>query len=252
MMLTELPWHLIRAGYLPFKGQIKDIAIVINNRRLLLTLALSFSLTTTTLADDGPVKIACVGDSITFGAGVENREVNAYPQVLDRLLGDRATVVNFGRSGATLLKEGDFPYWEREQFTQATEFQPDIVIIKLGTNDSKPQNWKLSKQFPADLEAMIAHFRSLQSTPIVYLCKPVPVPKTAYGISEAIVGGEVIPHVEAVARKTKCRLIDLYTPLSKMPENIPDGVHPNAAGAKVMAETVYDAITRGNGKLRSR
>ena len=225
---------------------------MIQNRRLFLALVLSLSITASALADDGPVKIACVGDSITFGAGVENREVNAYPQVLGRLLGERASVANFGRSGATLLKEGDFPYWEREQFKEATEFQPGIVIIKLGTNDSKPQNWKFSTQFPADLEAMIAHFRALQSKPIVYLCKPVPVPKTAYGISEAIVGGEVIPYVEAVARKAKCRLIDLYTPLSKMPENIPDGVHPNAAGARVMAETVYEAITRGNGKLRSR
>ncbi len=225
---------------------------MIQNRRLFLALALSLSITASALADDGPVKIACVGDSITFGAGVENREVNAYPQVLGRLLGERASVANFGRSGATLLKEGDFPYWEREQFKEATEFQPGIVIIKLGTNDSKPQNWKFSTQFPADLEAMIAHFRALESKPIVYLCKPVPVPKTAYGISEAIVGGEVIPYVEAVARKTKCRLIDLYTPLSKMPENIPDGVHPNAAGARVMAETVYEAITRGKGKLRSR
>ena len=252
MMLTERPEHLIFAGCLTFTGDTKDMTAVIKNRRLFLTLLLSFSMTATTRADDGPVKIACVGDSITFGAGVENREVNAYPQVLDRLLGDRANVANFGRSGATLLKQGDFPYWEREQFTQATEFQPGIVIIKLGTNDSKPQNWKFSKQFPTDLEAMIAHFRSLESKPIVYLCKPVPVPKTAYGISEAIVGGEVIPYVEAVARKTRCRLIDLYTPLSKMPENIPDGVHPNAAGARVMAETVYEAITRGNGKLRSR
>ena len=67
-MLTELPGHLIRAGNLLFTGQIKDMAIVIHNRRLFLTLALSFSLATTTLADGGPVKIACVGDSITFGA----------------------------------------------------------------------------------------------------------------------------------------------------------------------------------------
>ena len=201
---------------------------------------------------DKVVRVACVGDSITYGAGVADRGKNNYPRVLGRLLGAGYETRNFGVSGATLLKKGDRPYWKTGAFKAATEFKPDIVIIKLGTNDSKPQNWKLSKQFPADLEAMIAHFRSLQSTPIVYLCKPVPVPKTAYGISEAIVGGEVIPHVEAVARKTKCRLIDLYTPLSKMPENIPDGVHPNAAGAKVMAETVYDAITRGNGKLRSR
>ena len=201
---------------------------------------------------DKVIRVACVGDSITYGAGVADRGKNNYPKVLGRLLGAGYETRNFGVSGATLLKKGDRPYWKTGAFKAATEFKPDIVIIKLGTNDSKPQNWKFSTQFPADLEAMIAHFRALKSTPIVYLCKPVPVPKTAYGISEAIVGGEVIPYVEAVARKTKCRLIDLYTPLSKMPENIPDGVHPNAAGARVMAETVYEAITRGKGKLRSR
>ena len=202
------------------------------------------------LANDGPIKIACVGDSITFGAGVQNREVNAYPQVLDRTFGESVKVMNFGRSGATLLKNGDLPYWKTDQFRQATEFQPDIVIIKLGTNDSKPHNWEKKDEYGPDLVDMVNHFRSLESRPTIYLCKPVPVPKPAFGITEQIVGGEVIPLVLQVAKQTKCRVIDLYSALLEMPENIPDGVHPNAAGAAKMAETVYEAITKRNGKLR--
>ena len=210
----------------------------------------SFSITTTSHADDNPIRIACVGDSITFGAGVENRNVNAYPQVLDRMLGDSIHVMNFGRSGATLLKNGDLPYWKTDQFKQATEFQPDIVIIKLGSNDSKPHNWAHKDEYSSDLTDMVKHFRSLESKPIIYLCKPVPVPKAAFGITDEIVAGEVIPNVVNVAKSTKCRVIDLYTALMDMPENIPDGVHPNAAGAKQMAETVYKAITKRSGKLR--
>lgn len=217
--------------------------------RLLLTL-LTLSPGFTAHANDGPIKIACVGDSITFGAGVQNREVNAYPQVLDRTFGESVKVMNFGRSGATLLKNGDLPYWKTDQFRQATEFQPDIVIIKLGSNDSKPRNWEKKDEYGSDLIDMVNHFRSLESRPTIYLCKPVPVPKAAFGITEEIVGGEVIPLVIQVAKQTKCRVIDLHSALLGMPENIPDGVHPNAAGAAQMAETVYEAITKRNGKLR--
>jgi lysophospholipase L1-like esterase len=37
-------------------------------------------------------------------------------------------------------------------------------------------------------------------------------------------------------------VIDLYAALSGKPEMFPDKIHPNAAGAKVMAEAVEAAI----------
>src|SRR5262245_51897609 len=101
------------------------------------------------------ILVACVGDSITFGAGVENRETNCYPVVLGKLLGARYNVRNFGVSGATLLKNGDLSYWKLPQFDQLTDFAPQVVILALGTNDSKPQNWKNGEQFAADLRDLL-------------------------------------------------------------------------------------------------
>ena len=100
------------------------------------------SVTDTTVAaqTDSKTRVACVGDSITYGAGVAGRESNSYPAVLGKLLGDKYEVKNFGVSGATLLKKGDNPYWRQGAFKKATDFKPNIVVIKLGTNDTKPQN----------------------------------------------------------------------------------------------------------------
>src|SRR5579864_433492 len=86
------------------------------------------------------IRVACVGDSITFGACVPEREKNCYPAVLGGLLGDKYDVRNFGVNGATLLKKGDLPWWNVDAYKSATDFNPDIVIIKLGSNDTKPQN----------------------------------------------------------------------------------------------------------------
>ncbi len=60
------------------------------------------------------IKVACVGDSITFGFTIENRDQNSYPAQLGRLLGKNWEVKNFGVIGATLLKKGDMPYWKQK------------------------------------------------------------------------------------------------------------------------------------------
>jgi len=195
-------------------------------------------------ADDAKIRVACVGDSITFGAGVANRGVNAYPVKLGEMLGDGYEVKNFGRSGATMLKQGDLPYWRVPQFNQSTEFSPNIVVIKLGTNDTKPQNWKFADEYAKDYEAMIDHFAALESKPTIYLCSPVPVYKDRWGINEKTVVEEVIPKVTELAKRRCLKVIDLYTALTGIPEMFPDGVHPNAAGAKVLAEAVYKAIKK--------
>ena len=97
----------------------------------------------------GKIRLACVGDSITYGSGLSEREVNSYPAVLQKLLGEGYDVKNFGVSGATLLKSGDKPYWKQSEFKSATAFNPNIVVIKLGTNDTKPQNWSHKEEFAA-------------------------------------------------------------------------------------------------------
>ncbi len=187
-------------------------------------------------------RVACVGDSITFGSGVAGRESNSYPAVLQRLLGETFEVKNFGVSGATLLKKGDKPYWKERAFKSATEFKPDIVIMKLGTNDSKPQNRTNLTEFATDLAAMVDHFANLGTKPKIYLCLPAPVYKTQWGINEESVASEIIPAIKKVAEEKKLPVIDLHTALAGQPALFPDNVHPNAAGAKRIAETIHAAI----------
>ncbi|HTN75310.1 MAG TPA: GDSL-type esterase/lipase family protein [Pirellulaceae bacterium] len=189
------------------------------------------------------IRVACIGDSITFGAGVEQREKNNYPVKLGELLGDKYEVKNFGVSGATLLKHGDLPYWKLGEFKASTEWQPNIVVIKLGTNDTKPQNWKFAGEYATDLAALVDHFSKLNSKPRVYLCKPVPVYEAKWGINEQDLTQGVMPKLVAVAKEKEVQVIDLYTALSGAPQYFPDKIHPNAAGAAVIAKTVFAAIS---------
>jgi acyl-CoA thioesterase-1 len=184
------------------------------------------------------VRVACVGDSITYGSGLPDREHNAYPAQLQKLLGDGYEVRNFGVSGATLLKNGDKPYWKEKDFDQAKEFKPNIVIIKLGTNDSKPQNWRHKDEFLADAKELIAAFQALDSKPKVYVCRPVPAFPGNFGIRDQVIHEEIIPLLDEAAKAKDAPVIDLYKALSDHATLFPDKVHPNVEGAKLMAETI--------------
>ena len=187
-------------------------------------------------------RVACVGDSITFGACVQEREKNCYPVVLGGLLGDKYDVRNFGVSGVTLLKKGDLPWWNVDAYQNATDFNPEIVIIKLGSNDTKPQNWKNKGDFEADYKALIQHFKGLPAKPVVWVALPVPVLKENFGINKKG-AEEQQPMILKVAKEEGCGVIDLYKAVATKDLFDPDGIHPNAAGAKRIAETVFAAIS---------
>src|SRR5688572_11279485 len=136
------------------------------------------------------VRVACVGDSITYGSAVEKRDANSYPSVLGRLLGGGYEIRNFGVSGATLLRKGDKPFWKEKAFQQAGDFGPNIVIIKLGTNDTKPQNWKYKDEFEADARALAHHFKALPSRTKGLLALPVALVKLPVGITQAGIQAE--------------------------------------------------------------
>lgn len=208
-----------------------------------LSLPLMLVAVSVSMADEtSPIRVACVGDSITFGAGVEQRDKKNYPKVLGELLGKGYEVKNFGVSGATLLSKGDLPYIKQKAYEEAKKFNPNIVIIKLGSNDSKPQNWKHEAEYVKDYIALVKTFQELPAKPKVYLCYPVPAYKGNFGITEPVVKEKVKPKVAEVAKELNLPIIDLYTALSDQPKLFPDQIHPNAAGAKLIAETVYQAI----------
>ncbi len=195
-------------------------------------------------AQNKPIRIACVGNSITYGAGLRNPGRDAYPGVLQRMLGNQYDVKNFGRSGATLLRKGNFPYWTTGQYRDAKKFNPDIVIIKLGSNDSKPVHKAIWGQFETDLANLIDTFRLLPARPKVYLCYPAPAIGIGnFGITDSVLVEVLMPQIKKVAREKKTGLIDLHRALILAPEHFPDRIHPNEAGELIMAQTVYKALT---------
>lgn len=189
------------------------------------------------------IKVACVGDSITFGTGVKNRLQLCYPAQLAKLLGNSYQVENFGISARTMLTKGDYPYTKEKVYQKSLEFSPNIVLIKLGTNDSKPKNWVFKADYIADTMAIVKSYRALPSAPRVILCKPIPVVRTKWGINEKIVRGEIARQLEQVAYDNDVELIDLHPILIDQPQQLPDGIHPNIQGATIMASHIHRYLT---------
>lgn len=189
-------------------------------------------------------RIACVGNSITYGSGIVGRDSLSYPVQLQKMLGVKYEVKNFGVSGATMLKKGNKPYWKETAFSNALAFNPEIVIIKLGTNDSKWFNWKYSNEYPIDYKAMIDTFKNLSSKPKIYICLPVPVVENRWSISKDTVHNQVLPLVKQIAKDNNVDLIDLFTPFMGKYELLPDKIHPDARGAKLMAEIIYGILVK--------
>ncbi|MCK4294422.1 MAG: prolyl oligopeptidase family serine peptidase [Planctomycetes bacterium] len=189
------------------------------------------------------IRVACVGDSTTYGSTIKYRLRDCYPAQLGRMLGDKFQTRNFGVSGATLLKKGDKPYWKQQAFKDALAFNPHVVVIKLGTNDTKPKNWKFKDQFVGDYKDMIDSFASLPTRPRIWICYPVPAYPEPWGISDERIRNEVIPLVAEVAKETRAGVIDLHKPLSDKPQLFPDLIHPNAEGALLMAQEIYRVLT---------
>ncbi|MBN1926251.1 MAG: sialate O-acetylesterase [Prolixibacteraceae bacterium] len=188
------------------------------------------------------IKVACVGDSITEGYGFSPQSQLAYPAILGKILGGEYAVMNFGRSATTLQYKGDFPYWTAKEYTNVFNFKPDIIVIKLGTNDTKPRNWKGTEQFETDCQIMIDTFMTIIPQPKIFLCKPVPVFKTRWGINDSTIVYGVIPVVEKIAKANNLPVIDLYNTMIDQGANFFDSIHPNPEAAEVMAGIVAEAI----------
>lgn len=222
-------------------------------RRPVLALAVIGFISFTALAR--PVRVACVGDSITYGHGIADREHNSYPAQLARQLGTNYDVRNFGVNATTLLTQADRPYVKTSAYTNALAFQPDIVVIDLGANDSKHpgddslesakaiNNWQYGTNFVRDYRALIAAFRAANPTVRVCVCFPTPDYPGRWGINDKTIREEMIPMIQQVAHADHAEIIDLHTALANRPELFPDTVHPNATGARLMAEAVAQALT---------
>lgn len=194
------------------------------------------------------LKVACVGNSITYGAGIVGRENNSYPAQLQQLLGEGYLVENFGHNGATAASWGDYPYTDMPEFERSKEFAPDIVLLKLGTNDTKPQNWRGAEPFAAELGRLADTYRNLPSHPQVIVFTPVRCFLTEEGtISPQKIAGEVRPAVEKLACERGLGIINLFNLFGDRWDAtlMPDRLHPSAIGAGMIARKVGDYLLAG-------
>jgi len=208
-------------------------------RRLFLGICLSLFIVSAAFAQS-KIKVACVGNSITFGYGLKAGE--AYPTILQQLLGDKYEVSNYGISARTLLRKGDKPYWNEAKYQEVLALNPDIVIIKLGTNDTKPQNWAHKEDFVQDYVDFIESFKQLPSHPKIYVCTPFPIFQNKFGIRDSILSNEMLPDLKIIIAKEKVKTIDLYHTFAGQSNLVFDGVHPNREGAALLAKKIYDSI----------
>ena len=207
-----------------------------------------------------PTHVACVGDSITYGYMASSASAS-YPSVLQNLFGSSVQVKNYGHNSATMLSTGDLPYQTLSEYTAATTFVSGAgstavvdVIIMLGTNDSKSYNWMSgtstrAQQFVTDCGAMVDHFASLPTHPLVYLAFPPRAFANTYGISGTIIHDQILPLIQQVATAKGVPIIDVDTPTASRSNLFPDGVHPNDTGYALVAQVMHDGLLapRGTG-----
>ena len=183
--------------------------------------------------------IACIGDSITYGAGVMTAE-ETYPAYLQALVGDEYEVRNYGLNGRTLIKDADCPYTEEMYYKQSLELNADLCIIMLGSNDSRSFCWN-ADSYRSELADFVKAYQNTGAK--VYLMQPTKCFNTSgYGISDKVIREEIYYIVSDVAEETGAGLIDLYTLSEPHSDWFPDTIHPNAEGNKAIAEEIYSAL----------
>ena len=195
-------------------------------------------------AGRNPLKVACVGNSITFGATIPNRESNSYPAQLQAWLGEGYEVRNFGYSGSTVIRRGDYQYAASEAHSRSLEFQPDIVVMKLGTNDAQLHMWPHIDAFKTDYQFILDSYLQLPSRPRIILVTPLKCffpPDGKYN-NERL--QEVGRMVKEIALENSLECVDLFD----LPDDgepavlMPDKLHPSSIGAGRMAARIGAVI----------
>ena len=199
------------------------------------------------------IRVACIGNSITYGTGIVDRTNDSYPSQLQRLLGSNYQVGNFGKPGATLLYHGHRPYVKQEEFKEAIAFKGDIAVMHLGINDTDPRNWpNYRDEFVKDYLSIMDSLRAANPKVRIILARMTPIadrhPRFVSGTKQW--HGEIQTAIETVARVSGAELIDFYEPLYPYPYLLPDAIHPNPEGAGILAKTVYSGITGDYGGLQ--
>ena len=205
-----------------------------------------------------PLKVACVGDSITFGFGLADRARESYPAVLQTLLDADSPgafeVRNFGNSGRGIYLDSMRGNEKRgfrhmPEHRAALEWRPDIVICNLGINDcgeyiKEFAGGRKRGQFRDDYLALLSDYKARNPGVRIYIwtkLAPLAPGQKFYRSPEPFL---MQADLEEVARRAGAAGIDMQEPLREKMDSIlaKDKIHPDAEGAAIIAGTVRDAL----------
>lgn len=189
-------------------------------------------------------KVVCVGDSITEGIGIKPmlRETKSYPSKLSDFLGNKFTVANLGISGVGILDRSGLPYRKQPEYIESFNLEPDIVLLALGTNDSRTGIWN-SQVFALEYEKIVDDYLNSDKKPKIYLILPPPILIDSALYDNDILENELIPIINKIAEEKGLKTIDVYTLFDENKNYFADGVHPNVKGARAMAKLCFNVIT---------
>ncbi|MBR5539673.1 MAG: hypothetical protein IKU61_07220 [Clostridia bacterium] len=210
-----------------------------------------------------PLRIACVGDSITQGYGTtSSSETDSYPAQLltylsgtegkARIDGKDIIVANYGCSSTRVMDYGRQCYRDMLAFPLSSEeTDADIVIIGLGTNDSLQTSINVSQHehFKDDYETLLTAYGKCADTDGIYGTTAIyRGGKYALGaVSVRALQKEVLASLSAKDKRYVC--VDLYALTLEMALDgsllSSDQLHPGTAGYKLYMYTIADAIFDG-------
>lgn len=200
---------------------------------------------------DDQIKVACVGDSITYGHGIQDWSRNNYPVVLQNLLGEKYHVQSFGVSGRCVQDNSDQPYRALQHYQDSLAHDADIIVFMMGSNDTKPENWFGEEAFKTALKDLLDDYTQGEKKPQIYICTTPSCffmessggEMTSFDLRPAY--ADIIADItREVADELGYPIIDIHTLTAENPQWFAaDGVHPNNEGAAAIAEAVYQAIS---------
>ena len=239
IFMNGTTWDKAEVVLGPCEFTLNRLAIV-NNENVIMPIV-TFGYCSAQPVENSDTKIACIGNSITAGAGLQNPYLDAWPIQLRTILGAGYYTEDLGVSGTTMMKTGDSPWWNQHQYGATKELNPDEILISLGTNDSKTYQWN-AVNFKKDYLALIDSFSIISSHPKFYILTCAKAYSSIYNINDSTIINGIIPILKEISSERKIPVIDTYSATLNMNSYFPDGVHPNAAGAEIFATHVAEIL----------
>ncbi len=190
--------------------------------------------------------IACVGDSITHGYGIALKKYYSYPGQLQLRFNKKYAVKNFGLDGAAVQKNSILPYMQSQEYKDSLESNPQIVLIMLGTNDSKPYNYASKDTFKLDYIELIKSYKNIPSVEQILLLLPITAYENDFYIDNVLLQSDIRDAIYEIAEEYELETIDVRSIVDQKSYYSKDGVHLNSSGAKQIANSVFQYLTSNN------